>query len=106
GGIEQRRCIPRLGDTSANRFEKLGLTREPSRQRLVIGEVAGDQFGQARASKEAAGNARGEGLAAQPHRGAAAPYSVAQGGVRGVGKRVERKIGDPVAGEVLRIGKL
>jgi hypothetical protein len=72
-------------------------------ERRIIGDI---HPGQPQMVVEAAGHARGEGVARAGQHRAAGPQCIGGGGVRVVRMRVEEQVGQWVAGQVLRMRQL
>src|SRR5688500_10031712 len=104
-GVEQwslrpvaRQLLPQVG-------EQAWFARQPQRQLLVRRQALGDQFGEPdRAQQAARDSAREGGTGACKHR-QARPQGIARRGVRIAWKRVEKKVRQTLAPQMLGMGQ-
>ena len=100
--VEKRRRQAIGGETLAEGGKQRRVRTEPHRERFIFVGVPGDELRQANRMEHARRDARCKGLAGEGNQREASPKRIPRRRMRVVGERIEKKIGELVAGKMVR----
>jgi hypothetical protein len=99
--VEQQTGYTLVCQSCLERGEGVRLESELCRQSLVFGERPRDEFRKSDRMKQACGNPPHVDIARAGDHGQSDPQRFARGGVRIVGGRIQKNVGETMAGEVV-----